>query len=168
MVSYLACFASSCTAKRFIIGKSVVLHLHEGPDWGHTSDRIEKRREKSSAPSGIWSHDLSVTRRVLYICAQNLDFSSRLSGCPRSSALRTSRSRPWPVDGDARTLLRPRSARSRAPGSDQREDSGRETRLLGRMHQEHGRRFRLRFKYPALRQLYGWSVREKPVTQHST
>ena len=43
------------------------MHLHEGPDQGHTSDRIEKK--KSPEPGGIRTQDLSVRRRVLYCCA---------------------------------------------------------------------------------------------------
>ena len=50
-------------AKHFL-GISVVLHIHEGPDQGHTTDEIEKR--KSPALSGIQTYNLSVTRRVLY------------------------------------------------------------------------------------------------------
>ena len=49
------------------------MHLREGPDKGHTSDRERERemqrREKSSTPSGIQTNSLSVTRRVLYRCA---------------------------------------------------------------------------------------------------
>ena len=37
-----------------------MLHLHEGPDQGHTSDRTDKRREKSPAPIGDRSWDLSL------------------------------------------------------------------------------------------------------------
>ena len=54
-------------------GKSVVLVLREGPYLGPLIDRERyrerKRREKSPAPGGIRTHDLSVMRRVLYHCA---------------------------------------------------------------------------------------------------
>ena len=46
-----------------------MLHLHEGPDQGYTSDRLEKRREISPTLGGIQTHDLSVKRRVFYRCA---------------------------------------------------------------------------------------------------
>ena len=49
-----------------------MIHLHEGPDLGRTTEQIEKR--KSPAPSGIWTHDLSDTRRVLYRCATTTAF----------------------------------------------------------------------------------------------
>ena len=38
-----ACFTSSCMTQHiFNVGKSNVLQLHEEPDEGHTTDRIEK------------------------------------------------------------------------------------------------------------------------------
>ena len=63
LVSPQAALLSMC----IFTGKSVVMHLHVGPDKGHTSDRIEKI--KSPAPSGIQTHDLLVMRRVLCRCA---------------------------------------------------------------------------------------------------
>ena len=73
--SNYACFASSCMAKHiFYVGKSVMLHLCEGPDYGCTTDRIDKiTEEKSPAPGGIRTHYLSVTRRALYHCATTAD-----------------------------------------------------------------------------------------------
>ena len=53
------------TAKQIFVGKSVVLHLLEGPEL--TTERMEKR--KSPAPDWIQTHDLSVKRRTLYRCA---------------------------------------------------------------------------------------------------
>ena len=44
-----------------------MLHLHEGPYEGHTTDEIENR--KSPAPGRIQSHDLSGMRHLLYRCA---------------------------------------------------------------------------------------------------
>ena len=44
-----------------------MLHIHVGPDYGHTTDEIERR--ESPATGRILSHDLSVTRFRLYCCA---------------------------------------------------------------------------------------------------
>ena len=44
-----------------------MLHLFEGPDQGHTTDEMKKR--KKTASRGIWTHDLAVMRRVFYRCA---------------------------------------------------------------------------------------------------
>ena len=62
------CFASSCTAKRlfYLMGKSAVLHLHEG----HTTDRIQKRRKK---PSILW--DLNPRPLCCEACAQQLCYN---------------------------------------------------------------------------------------------
>ena len=47
------------------MGKSVVLHLFERPEL-----RMHYREEKKSpAPGGIQTHDLSVMRQTLYLCA---------------------------------------------------------------------------------------------------
>ena len=42
--AYYAWFTSSC--KAYFFGKSMVLHLHEEPDSGCTTNKIEKRRKK--------------------------------------------------------------------------------------------------------------------------
>ena len=42
-----------------------MLHLHEGPDSRHTSDMTE-RREKSPAPDGNRSQDLSISSAMCY------------------------------------------------------------------------------------------------------
>ena len=48
------------------------MHLLEGPDYGHSmiyyDEKLEniEEDEKSTAPSGIRTHDLMITRRVLY------------------------------------------------------------------------------------------------------
>ena len=63
LVSPQAAQLSMC----IFIGKSVVMHLYEGPDYVHTTDRIEK--SKKPAPDRIRTHDVSVMRCVLYRCA---------------------------------------------------------------------------------------------------
>ena len=45
----------------------MVLNLHEGPDKGHTTDEIEKR--KSPAPGRVRTRDLFVPKCLLYRCA---------------------------------------------------------------------------------------------------
>ena len=54
-------------AKHSFVGKSVVLHLFEGPEL-RTHYRGDKE-EKSPAPSRIQTHDLNVIRHALYRCA---------------------------------------------------------------------------------------------------
>ena len=71
MTFLLACKLSLLYLKlhgyAFFEGKSAVLHLHEVPDKGRSTDEIEKR--KRPAPGGIQTHDLSVSMRALYLYA---------------------------------------------------------------------------------------------------
>jgi len=70
-----------------------------------------------------------------------------LLGRSCSTALWTPRSGPGPVDGDARNVLRARSARCRPSRFNQRKNSGGQAIVLGQVYQEHGGGFRLKMFY---------------------
>ena len=60
--AHIACFASSSTAKPsiYLLGswRSVVLHLHEGPVQGHTTDWEIGKRRVEKKPSSQWGSQL--------------------------------------------------------------------------------------------------------------
>ena len=65
----------------FLIGKSVALHLHEGPDLRNTNDRIEKRRKKSSIQPDLNPRPLCHEACPLLLCC-NRCHNSISNFCP--------------------------------------------------------------------------------------
>ena len=54
---YYACFARSCTAKHLFCceGKSVVMYLLEGPDWGRTTEGQKDNKNPASGRNQTYS-----------------------------------------------------------------------------------------------------------------
>ena len=79
--AYYACFTSSCTAKHtFFSGKSVVLHLCEGPGLGHTTDGLrERHRERKKREKNITRGDLNPQSPCCKVCTLPLRYNHCLT-----------------------------------------------------------------------------------------
>ena len=65
-----------------------MLHFHEGRKL-RTHNWDDREEQKSPAPGGIWTHDLSVMRHALYRCATTAAYTISIVGMdPMSSCTR--------------------------------------------------------------------------------
>ena len=108
--AYYACFVPSCkTGLLFFMEKTVLLHLRK-------AKLLRIERQKRPAHGGNWTHDLPITRHLLYLCATiaapsergkiliskvgrrrgKVSNSKYLEGCQHSSWFRSSQ---WPTRG---------------------------------------------------------------------